>query len=173
MRPNARSPATNQRTPDPMSEAATAAPIPGAIAAAGDSAGAAWEEFIDDDSISWDTSAAYRKAAEQFLRRLDASGVPLPQVTHSVVADYLNRPGLKPSTQGFYRAALRRFFARMVGHRVLPTNPLSEARSRRAAHRPLHKNPHPAHQHRQRAAPPAPPVWGARGNCTRSAGGHA
>ncbi len=101
------------------------------IAAAGDAARFAWEEFFAGELANRHTRAAYLRAVRRFLNWCEDRGLELPRVTPGLVGEYFGRhPGSVP-TKKQHLAAIRRFFDRLVVRHAVILNPALSVRAER------------------------------------------
>jgi site-specific recombinase XerD len=82
-------------------------------------------EFFTANIRNRNTRAAYARAVGRFARWCDARGIALTQLTHVIVAAYIEELGqrdAKPTVKQ-HLAALRMLFDYLVTGQVMPTNP--------------------------------------------------
>lgn len=114
---------------------------PAAIAAAGPSACAAWDQLVNGAGYRPATRRSYRTTASRFLRWLEPRGVALEHVTPGMVEEYLSSLAVRDGSRGLYRTALRRLFDALAVRGVVPDNPADRAALRREPPPPCEGTP--------------------------------
>jgi site-specific recombinase XerD len=105
--------------------------IPATIAAAGDAARFAWDEFFAGELANPHTRSAYLRAVRQFLECCAERGIDLHQVTPGLVGEYFSRHAGSIPTKKQHLAAVRRLFDRLVVRHVIVLNPAHSVRAER------------------------------------------
>lgn len=104
---------------------------PSLVATGGAAARFAWDEFIYGKIRNRHTRAAYERAVRQFLRRCEALGKELPQISPRDVGTYLDGLDYAPATKKLHLSALRHFFDMLVTRHVVVLNPAASVRADR------------------------------------------
>jgi site-specific recombinase XerD len=105
--------------------------LPAVVAAAGDGARFAWEEFFSGELPNAHTRAAYLRAVRRFLDWCEGGRVELHRITPGQVGTYLAGLPVSVPTKKQHLAALRRFFDRLVVRHVVLLNPAASVRAER------------------------------------------
>lgn len=105
--------------------------LPAIVAAAGDGARFAWEEFFGGELPNAHTRAAYLRAVRRFLAWCEERHVELHRITPGQVGGYLAGLPVGVPTKKQHLAALRRFFDRLVVRHVVVLNPAASVRAER------------------------------------------
>ncbi len=105
--------------------------LPVIVAAAGDGARFAWEEFFSGELPNAHTRAAYLRAVRRFLDSCENGRVELHRITPGQVGSYLAGLPVSIPTKKQHLAAIRRFFDRLVVRHVVMLNPAASVRAER------------------------------------------
>jgi integrase/recombinase XerD len=104
---------------------------PGLIAAAGEAAGFAWDEFFSGQIRNRHTRAAYLLAVRRFLIWVEPRAPSIERITPGMVGKYFDKhPGSIP-TKKLHLSALRAFFDVLVNRHVVLLNPAATVRCER------------------------------------------
>src|SRR3954462_11366880 len=109
----------------------TARNAPAIVKAAGKGAEFAWEGFFQAEIANAHTRKNYMHAVRQFLTWVEASKLELPRVSPGDVGEYIEGLGLATPTKKLHRAALGRFFARLVNRHACVITPAATVKSER------------------------------------------
>ncbi len=105
--------------------------IPAAMVVFGDAGRFCFEEFFSANLRNKHTRLAYAHAVGKFLRWIEASAIPLQNVSPGLVGKYLDQlPGSVP-TKKVHLAALRAFLDLLVNRHLLMLNPAASVRGER------------------------------------------
>ena len=116
--------------PSPLSRSAVGN-LPAIIAAAGDGARFAWEEFFSGELPNAHTRSAYLRAVRRFLDWCEGGQIELHRITPGHVGTYLAGLPVGVPTKKQHLAALRRLFDRLVVRHVVLLNPAASVRAER------------------------------------------
>lgn len=105
--------------------------LPAIVAAAGDGARFAWEEFFSGELPNSHTRAAYLRAVRRFLEWCQEGRSELHRITPGQVGAYLAGLPVGVPTKKQHLAAIRRFFDRLVVRHVVVLNPAASVRTER------------------------------------------
>ena len=107
------------------------ASAPDMVAAAGEAARFAWEEFIYGRLRNPGTRRAYAFAVKRFLHWGEGLGLAIDRIAPAHVGRYMDEQAYAPTTKKLHLAALRHFFDELVLRHVVVLNPASAVRSER------------------------------------------
>jgi len=100
---------------------------------AGQAAHFAWEEFFEAEIANPHTRANYLLAVRRFLAWAEGRHLELIRITPGDVGRYFQGLDLAVPTKKLHRAALNRFFDRLVTRHVCLINPVASVRTERHA----------------------------------------
>jgi site-specific recombinase XerD len=105
--------------------------VPAVVAAAGDAAQFAWEEFFEAEISNPHTRKNYLHAVRKFLAWAASQDKELIRITPGDVGRYFQVLPLAVPTKKLHLAGVRKFFDRLVNRHVVVINPAATVRAER------------------------------------------
>ena len=105
--------------------------VPPIVAAAGDAAAFAYDEFFEGMIANANTKAAYRRAIKQFFDWCRDQGLALTAIGPGHVGRYMAQHLGSPATKKQHLAAIRKLFDQMVVRHAIILNPALSVRGER------------------------------------------